>query len=56
MIIVVKSIIKHSVGRIFSESMSLKPCQYVMINEKNYNKLKYISIKFAQEDVQKCIT
>jgi hypothetical protein len=47
---------KHWVGRIFSKSISLKSCQYVMTNEKIHKKMKYVSIKSTQEDVQKCIT
>lgn len=38
-------------GHVFS-----KACQYVITNETFCKNLKFISIKFAQSDLQKCIT
>jgi len=38
-------------GHVFS-----KACQYVITNETFYRNLKFISIKSAQSDLQKCIT
>ncbi len=34
----------------------LKACQYEIVEERVSKGLKYISIKFAQVDLQKCIT
>jgi len=33
-----------------------KVCPYATTNEKNYKGLRYLSIKVAQGDLQKCIT
>jgi hypothetical protein len=33
-----------------------KTCQYVTLNEKVYKSLKYAFIKFAKENLEKCIT
>ncbi len=38
-------------GHVFS-----KACQYAIIDDKICKNLKYVSIKFAQTDLQKCIT
>jgi hypothetical protein len=42
-------------GTCFDHAFS-KICQYATTYEKNYKWLKYLSIKVAQGDLQKCIT
>jgi hypothetical protein len=42
-------------GTCFDHAFS-KMCQYATTYEKNYKRLKYLSIKIAQGDLQKCIT
>ncbi len=40
----------------FFNNAFLKTCQYVTLNEKVCKSLKYAFIKFAKENLEKCIT
>ncbi len=48
--------LKESFQRTCFDHAFSKMCQYATTYEKNYKWLKYLSIKVAQGDLQKCIT
>jgi hypothetical protein len=63
MITTLKSIVSHEIfgvmesckGTCFGYAF-FKACQYEIVEEKVSKGLKYVSIKFGQVDLQKCIT
>ncbi len=63
MIITTKSIVSYEIlclwenfqGTCFRNAF-FKTCQYATMDEKVYKGLKYVIIKIAQRDMQKCFT
>lgn len=48
--------LKKKSKTIFSSNAVFKTCQHVTLNEKVCKSLKYAFIKFAKENLKKCIT